>query len=191
MPYNYYQPYQPYQPNIPQINAYQAAGNQQIPNIPQQAVVQQPQQPPMQIQNGGFISVRSLNEAFNYPVAPGNSVTFKDENAPFVYTKTMGFSQLDRPIFKKFRLVEEETEAGQPTATQSSDISAIPQQNIDLSLYAKIADIEPLRAKYDDISTIVEKMNHEIERLRFDIDAVSTKSTKKMVQAARKDADEE
>ena len=61
-----------------------------------------------QIQNGGFISVASEEDARRYPVAPGNSVTFKNENAPYVYTKTMGFSQLDRPLFEKFRLVKEE-----------------------------------------------------------------------------------
>lgn len=64
--------------------------------------------PQQQIQSGGLVSVRNVNEARNYPVAPGNSVTFKDENAPYVYTKTMGFSQLDRPIFEVFRLIKEE-----------------------------------------------------------------------------------
>lgn len=66
-----------------------------------------------QIQNGGFISVRSEQEARCYPVAIGNSVTFHDETSPHVYTKTMGFSQLDRPIFKKYKLVEEESEEEQ------------------------------------------------------------------------------
>lgn len=67
----------------------------------------QPQQQQMQIQNGGFISVRSETEARNYPVGFGNSITFKDETAPYVYTKTMGFSQLDRPVFEKYKLVKE------------------------------------------------------------------------------------
>lgn len=62
-----------------------------------------------QIQNGGLVLVRSEAEARNYPVAYGNSVTFKDETAPYVYSKTMGFSQLDRPIFEKFKLVKEDT----------------------------------------------------------------------------------
>ena len=68
----------------------------------------QPQQ--TQIQNNGFISVPSEEVARNYPVAPGNSVTFKNENAPYVYTKTMGFSQLDRPSFEKYKLVKEDVE---------------------------------------------------------------------------------
>ena len=71
---------------------------------------QQPymQQQPQQIQNGGFVSVQNMAEAFNYPVAPGNSITFKDENAPYVYTKTKGFSPLEQPVFEKYRLVKEE-----------------------------------------------------------------------------------
>ena len=82
---NYYNPY--YQPQ----------------QMPQQMV--QPQ-----IQNVGFVSVRSEEEARNYPVAQGTSVTFKNETAPYIYTKTTGFSQLDRPMFEKFKLVKEDTE---------------------------------------------------------------------------------
>lgn len=80
-------------------------------NYPNYFYGQQPmQQQTMQIQNGGFVSVRSELEARNYPVAYGNSITFKDETAPYVYTKTMGFSQLDRPVFEKFKLVREDAQ---------------------------------------------------------------------------------
>ena len=64
----------------------------------------QQNQPPQQ---NGLIIVRSEEEARNYPIAYGNSVTFKDESSPYVYTKTMGFSQLDKPVFEKFKLVKE------------------------------------------------------------------------------------
>ena len=84
-------PYQNYYQNIPQYQ-------------PQQQMAQQPMQ---QIQNGGFVSVRNEIEAMNYPVAHGMSVTFKDETAPYIYTKTMGFSQMDRPTFEKYKLVKE------------------------------------------------------------------------------------
>lgn len=59
-------------------------------------------------QTNGFVSVRSVEEAFNYPIAPGNSITFKDETAPFVYTKTKGFSPLEQPVFERYRLVKVE-----------------------------------------------------------------------------------
>lgn len=80
----------------------------QMQSMPQMSQAQmQPQLSMPQISNG-FISVRSEIEARNYPVGLGNSVTFKDENAPYVYTKTMGFSQLETPRFEKYKLVKEE-----------------------------------------------------------------------------------
>lgn len=75
---------------------------------PYQTAYYQQMQQPQQTQSSGLISVRSAEEAHNYPVAPGNSVTFKDETAPYVYVKTMGFSQLDRPTFEKYLLVRQD-----------------------------------------------------------------------------------
>ena len=87
---NFYSGYPSYQPY--QQQNYQMAAPQQ--------------QQQLQIQNGGFVSVRSAQEAFNYPVALGNSVTFKDETAPYIYVKTRGFSQLEEPVFEQFQLVK-------------------------------------------------------------------------------------
>ena len=142
---NYYSGYQPmigypYQQQIQPNYNYQ---QQAYPQAQMQMTAQNQQTQP-QIQNGGFIQVHDENEARNYPIAPGNSVTFKDENAPYVYTKTMGFSQLDRPIFEKYRLVKEED-----MPTQNSPVSAeIAQQanNID---YALKTDLTALQAEID------------------------------------------
>lgn len=95
----YYNPYNPYQ--------YQQNFMQQAQNTF-----------PQQIQNGGFVSVRSEAEARNYPVALGNSVTFKDETSPYIYTKTMGFSQLDVPKFDKYKLVKEPSSDDLPARTE-------------------------------------------------------------------------
>ena len=111
MAYNYFpQSYQPY------INPYQQNFQQQFPQQTQQNT--QPQ-----IQNSGFVSVRNIEEAFNWPVAPGNSITFKDENSPYIYTKTKGFSQLEAPIFERFRLVKEEDSQAQETSKNSPKAS--------------------------------------------------------------------
>lgn len=98
------------------------------PNFYQQMPLQQPQMPQNQAQQmqSGFVSVRNEAEARNYPVAYGNSVTMKDENSPYIYTKTMGFSQLDRPIFDKYKLVKEETEEQhQETVSKSEELEKI------------------------------------------------------------------
>lgn len=116
--------------------------------------LQQMQQPMQnqqnqQIQNGGLVSVRSEEEARNYPVAPGNSVTFKNESAPFVYTKTMGFSQLDRPVFERFRLVKEEAEKAPQTESKP--------QEIDLSAYALKTDLAVILSEIDAIKAEINK----------------------------------
>ena len=149
---NYFQPYQPI--------GY--AQYQQYPNYqqtyPQTQITTQPTQQPVQpqIQNGGFISVRSEQEARSYPIAPGNSVTFKDENMPYVYVKTMGFSQLDSPNFEKFRLVkEEEVQAQQPTSGENRQTN-----NID---YALKTDLVSLQGAF---ATEIETLKKQIAELQ-------------------------
>lgn len=103
------------------------------------------QQQPMQIQNGGLISVRNEMEARNYPIASGTSITFKDENSPYVYTKTMGFSQLDRPTFEKFRLVKEDA----AESFQNAQNSTQAQNPINLYDYVLKSDFEALRNEFE------------------------------------------
>lgn len=134
MAFNYYpnnynpyiNAYQPYQQNVQQMQ-------------PQAQTVQQPQ-----IQNGGFISVRSAQEAFNYPVALGNSVTFKDETAPYIYVKTRGFSQLEEPVFEQFQLVKVENQ--QKTA-ETVPITNEVEQKFDINNYALKSDLEALQTE--------------------------------------------
>ena len=103
MAYPYQQIYQPYP------NAYPNA----IPTQPNasNALATQPNtlaQP--QIQNGGFMVIPSEDIVKNYPVAPGNCVTFKIEGKPIVMEKSMGFSQFESPKIDRYRLVKEELE---------------------------------------------------------------------------------
>lgn len=149
---NYYSGYQPMM-SYPYQQQFQPNYQQQTYPQTQMQMTAQNQQTQPQIQNGGFIQVHDENEARNYPIAPGNSVTFKDENAPYVYTKTMGFSQLDRPIFEKYRLVKEDD-----MPTQNPPVSAeIAQQanNID---YALKTDLTALQAEIDALKQRIEEM---------------------------------
>ena len=153
---NAYNPYQQYQPNF----------QQQMQN---QSNYQQSQQ---QIQNGGFVSVHNENEARNYPIAPGNSVTFKDENAPYVYTKTQGFSQLDRPVFEKYRLVKEEEYQPQQVAQNALTSAEKTEQanNID---YALKSD---LKALWDEIEAIKKRIPKAKEEIRNKVEKTEVKT---------------
>lgn len=140
MAYNNYFPatYQPYQyqqyQQYPQYQNFQQTPQQ----LPQMNNFQNGNSSQMQIQNGGFVSVHSIQEAFNYPVAPGNSVTFKDENSPYIYVKTKGFSQLEEPIFKKFRLIEESDTQPQESTT------TVTEQAVNYADFAKQTEITAL-----------------------------------------------
>ena len=161
-PYQVYNPYQQFQPNFQQ--------QQQVPNNIQPSF-QQSQQA-QQIQNGGFVSVHNENEARNYPIAPGNSVTFKDENAPYVYTKTQGFSQLDRPVFEKYRLVKEEEYQPQQIAQNAptSVEKAEQANNID---YALKSD---LRALWDEIEALKKRMPKAKEEIKNKVEKTEVKT---------------
>lgn len=146
---NYYSGYQPmmgypYQQQIQPNYNYQQQAYPQAQN----------QQTQPQIQNGGFIQVHNEDEARNYPIAPGNSVTFKDENAPYVYTKTMGFSQLDRPIFEKYRLVKEED----IQTAQNQPVNAPNSQAANMIDYALKTDLTALQEEIDVLKQRIEEL---------------------------------
>lgn len=95
-----------------------------MPYVDQYQMPRQPQQ----IQNGGFIMVRCESEARNYPVAHGNSVTFFNENGREVYTKTLGFSQFEAPIFEIYDLIKRSNEQqieNDTTYATKDDLTAI------------------------------------------------------------------
>jgi hypothetical protein len=123
--------------------------------------LQQPMQQPIQQQpvQSGFISVRSVEEAYNWPVAPGNSLMFKDENSPYVYTKTRSFSQLDQPVFERYRLVKEgdngPSEAQTAPSRSKDDITALWEE-VRL-LQAQIDELKPKPRRRKDEPTELTK----------------------------------
>ena len=165
--YQYYQPVM--QQPVP-VMPVQQTPQMQATQIQNQA----PQQPQYPIVQGGFVRVRSENEARMYPVAPGNSVTFIDEAQPYCYTKTVNTSQLDRPIFEKYRLVKEEDDVAPVDAPQRP----VETPAVDLSKYAMKADIDAFKSEIDALKA-------DIEAFRGDLYGLAGKKriTKKEVAA--------
>lgn len=123
--------YNPYQGYAGQINA------------------QQPTAVQGQTQSISFIPVRSAEEAYNWPIAPGNSLTFKDESAPYIYTKTKGFSQLEQPIFEKFRLVKEDGAMAQPENSIEQNKDAADNYDVQEQIQSLWDEIDSLKSKLD------------------------------------------
>lgn len=118
--------------------------------MPQGQTQQQP--PTRSIQRGGIVLARDEAFARNYPVAPGVSIMFKDEYRPYVYEKTMGFSQLDVPIFVKYKLVREEAPVQE---SQNAPTSGGNQGAANNTSYALAADLEALK---DEIAQLRESI---------------------------------
>ncbi len=110
----------------------------------------QPYQQPQTIQNGGFVTIQSEEEARAYPVGHGTSVTFRDENAPYIYTKTVGFSQMDSPVFEKYKLIKE--------STQNAQIEPKKEEMNDLPIYVTKAEFEALR---EDVERLRKELGDE------------------------------
>lgn len=49
-----------------------------------------------------YYFVKDKGEAFNWAIAPGNLLVFKDQDNIHFYTKSLGYSPYDRPVFETY-----------------------------------------------------------------------------------------
>lgn len=118
----------------------------------------QMQQPQPQAQSNAIIHVPSEEVARRWDVAPNSSVTFIDDSKPYCYTKSMGMSMLEAPVFKRFKLVEE-TEPVPASDGQTISDQQTPMPQVDLSAYMTKAEFESYRAIIEDMQKIVKELN--------------------------------
>lgn len=134
-------------------------------NQPMQGMQQNPQQSPQQkpqapqFIDGGFVTVQSIDEAKRYPVSRGTCVTFKIEGAPYICTKVMGFSMLDQPIFKKFRLSEENEDGESVEPDAPKYVTQEEHENI-------TDQVKKLGDEYETIESQLKKLADEVGKLK-------------------------
>ena len=108
-------------------------------SFPQNVIMQQPQ-------NSTIIHVQSEAQAREWAIAPNSSVTFIDDSSPYCYTKSMGTSMLEPPVFKRFRLVEEE-DTPQQVQTQN-DVQYMTKE-----------EFEPYKSIIEEMQKIAKELN--------------------------------
>jgi hypothetical protein len=135
---------------------------QNYPNYNQMYMQPQQTNQTPQIQNGGFVIVKDINEAMNYPVAPGNSVTFKNESQPYIYTKTLGFSQLDQPIFETFKLVKEEK-------TWQNDVAENVMEEVPTIEYLSVSQGDEIKMDMDKLKSELTELRNELKELKSEL----------------------
>lgn len=169
---------QGYAQPMPQMSQPQAYGQ------PAQQAQPMPMQQP-QIRSGGIVSVPNEEEARRYPVAPGYTVTMRDESAPYLYEKTMGFSQLDQPIFRKARITFED--AAPQSAQEPRREPEAPQ-----AVYAELTQLEALRdAMVADMKDIRSQLGKETAEIRSLVAAMIKPGDEPKKTTRKKEADDE
>ena len=137
-------------------NQFYGGGMNPYAQMAMQQNMQMPQMQP-QTQSNAIIHVPSEEVARRWDVAPNSSVTFIDDSKPYCYTKSMGMSMLEAPVFKRFRLVEET----EPTITNEN--SEMQNQTgatqVDMSEYLTKAEFESYKTIIDDMQKIVKELN--------------------------------
>ena len=94
-----------------------------------------------QQQTSGLITIQSEMEARSYPVAPGNTILFKHQTAPYLYVKSMGYSLMEPPQFEIYKRVDE-------TAQETVEAPVIVEANTCCSEGLK-DEIEALRERIE------------------------------------------
>ena len=104
-----------------------------------------------------FMSIRGKEIAINYPIAPNNTIIFRDELEPYIYVKSMGYSPLDKPVIDIYRREE-------PNLAQEST----PKVKEDNSTIEKMQD--DIKAIFDDIEGIKKKIYAKPRRKELEDD---------------------
>lgn len=152
---------------------------------PAQQAQPMPQMTQPQIRSGGIVSIPNEEEARRYPVAPGYTVTMRDESAPYLYEKTMGFSQLEQPIFRKARIIFED--AAPQSAQEPPREPEAPQ-----AVYAELAQLEALRdAMVADMKDIRNQLGKETAEIRSLVAAMIKLGDEPKKSPRKKEADDE
>ena len=104
-----------------------------------------------QPQQTNFVHVQNEMQAREWAIAPNSSITFIDDNQPYFYTKSMGVSQFEPPVFKRYRIVEDIA----PESVQNTPQTVSETIDDNLPEYITKAEFEPFK-------TLLKKIEKEI-----------------------------
>lgn len=128
--------------------------NYYAPNYPGYATQGQP------TQSGDFVPIPSEEDARNFPIQRGTSITFKDENLPFIYIKKLGMGQLDSPTFEVYEITKRTTSQNAQRAEKA------PQRDETDKLSNYVT-----KAEYGQICDEIDSIRETVERLRKELGA--------------------
>ena len=90
-------------------------------------------------------------EALNWPIAPGNMLTFKDPDGKHYYEKSLGWSPYEGVMFKEFEVkVEEVPKTEAPVEAKSSEVDDLRKDIYDLKdQIAELVKLQSVKPYYN------------------------------------------
>jgi hypothetical protein len=130
-------------------------------NQMQSPQIQTPQlQQPQQSQDSSFTVMRvpTVKDAREYPIAPGNGLTFFIENEPYICCKTLGNSGMEQPRFKKWRLTEESDDGSEVAEKKVDPIAYVAKEEHEKELGVLKDHIDQLEKAVSEIRTLKDRL---------------------------------
>lgn len=110
---------------------------------------------------GGMVPVASIEEVLKYPVQPGVCVHFKDMYNNYIYTKTQGFSQMERPVLEAYETTKVDFESLLPENKKLANFATLEQMN---ELTGVISQLAQQVADLKNTNTNRPKQHHNDQR---------------------------
>ena len=109
-------------------------------------------------QSGDFVPIPSEEDARNFPIQRGTSITFKDENLPFIYIKKLGMGQLDSPTFEVYEITKRTTSQN----AQRAEKAPQKDETDKLSNYVTKTEYRAICEEIDALKDTVERLRKEL-----------------------------
>lgn len=100
--------------------------------------------------------VRDENEARNWQIAPGNHLVFENQNGQYFYTKSLGFSPNEKPVFAIYKR-EDYVESAQ--ATEQIEQNPLKEE-FDNFKSSNQLELEALRKDISDLKDLINSKPH-------------------------------
>lgn len=159
-----YNPYT-YKPMPEYYNQYyqqpQMLNNPTSMNQMQSPQMQSPQmQQQQQNQDGSFMVMRvaTVKDAKEYPIAPGNGLTFFIEKEPYLCCKTLGNTGLEQPRFRKWKLIEETEDGLEVSPEKSAPVAYVDKEEHEKEIGSLKEQIDKLTKSVSEIQTLKDRL---------------------------------
>lgn len=134
------------QPMMPSNQGFVQNQQQFVPN-PQPSIIQERTSIPMQ--PNLIVTIDSMDQAKQYPTAPGNTVFMRTKDRRHFFVKSMGYSQFDEPSFESYTRDDEINVIDEPI--KQNELPYITKDDLDCVFGDLNQKLDRIQNSFDDL----------------------------------------